>query len=89
MSPGENPDVGPNQCLHLPKGKVQSTYGLNGGMGQDAGLECAVFYRGGRGVYRSPMTGIRHSRNVAKGLVFLGNTPEATSRDIERGADLR
>jgi predicted transcriptional regulator len=22
-------------------------------------------------------------------LVFLGNTPEATSRDIERGADLR
>jgi predicted transcriptional regulator len=26
---------------------------------------------------------------VAKVLVFLGNTPESTSRDIERGADLR
>ncbi len=28
-------------------------------------------------------------KNVAKVLVFLANTPEATSRDIERGADLR
>jgi predicted transcriptional regulator len=28
-------------------------------------------------------------KNVAKILVFLANTPEATSRDIERGADLR
>lgn len=28
-------------------------------------------------------------RTVAKVLVFLANTPEATSRDIERGADLR
>jgi predicted transcriptional regulator len=28
-------------------------------------------------------------RTVAKVLVFLGNTPEATSRDIERGVDLR
>jgi predicted transcriptional regulator len=26
---------------------------------------------------------------VAKVLVFLANAPEATSRDIERGADLR
>lgn len=26
---------------------------------------------------------------MAKVLVFLGNTSEATSRDIERGADLR
>ncbi|MFZ1128862.1 hypothetical protein [Methanoregula sp.] len=41
------------------------------------------------GVFTDLLTGIRHSRNVAKGLVFLGNTPEATSRDIERGADLR
>jgi predicted transcriptional regulator len=28
-------------------------------------------------------------RIVAKVLVFLANTPEASSRDIERGADLR
>jgi len=28
-------------------------------------------------------------RNVAKVLVFLAHTPEATSRDIERGTDLR
>lgn len=28
-------------------------------------------------------------RTVSKVLVFLANTPEATSRDIERGADLR
>jgi|WetSurMetagenome_2_1015567.scaffolds.fasta_scaffold444988_2 predicted transcriptional regulator len=31
--------------------------------------------------------GIR--RNVSLVLVFLANTPEATSRDIERGTDLR
>jgi predicted transcriptional regulator len=31
--------------------------------------------------------GIR--RNVAKVLVYLAHTPEATSRDIERGTDLR
>ena len=28
-------------------------------------------------------------KNVAKVLVFLANTPEASSRDIERGTDLR
>jgi len=28
-------------------------------------------------------------RNIAKVLVFLANTPEATSRAIERGTDLR
>ncbi|MDT8357364.1 MAG: helix-turn-helix domain-containing protein [Methanomicrobiaceae archaeon] len=28
-------------------------------------------------------------RNVAKVLVYLANTTEATSRDIERGTDLR
>jgi predicted transcriptional regulator len=28
-------------------------------------------------------------RNVAKVLVYLAHTPEATSRDIERGTDLR
>lgn len=28
-------------------------------------------------------------RNVAEVLVFLANIPEATSRDIERGTDLR
>src|SRR5512133_1545203 len=28
-------------------------------------------------------------RNVAKVLVFLANTPEATSHTIERGTDLR
>jgi predicted transcriptional regulator len=28
-------------------------------------------------------------RNVAKVLVYLSNTSEATSRDIERGTDLR
>jgi len=35
------------------------------------------------------LIGIGVSRIVAKVLVFLANTPEATSRDIERGADLR
>ena len=35
------------------------------------------------------LIGIGVPRTVAKVLVFLGNTPEATSRDIERGADLR
>ncbi|MFA5236977.1 MAG: MarR family transcriptional regulator [Methanoregula sp.] len=35
------------------------------------------------------LIGIGVSRTVAKVLVFLANTPEATSRDIERGADLR
>jgi predicted transcriptional regulator len=35
------------------------------------------------------LIGIGISRIVAKVLVFLANTPEATSRDIERGADLR
>ncbi len=35
------------------------------------------------------LIGIGFPRTVAKVLVFLGNTPEATSRDIERGADLR
>jgi predicted transcriptional regulator len=35
------------------------------------------------------LIGIGVPRIVAKVLVFLGNTPEATSRDIERGADLR
>ena len=28
-------------------------------------------------------------KNIAKVLVFLANAPEATSRDIERGTDLR
>ena len=28
-------------------------------------------------------------KNIAKVLIFLGNIPETTSRDIERGADLR
>ncbi|MFA6364174.1 MarR family transcriptional regulator [Methanoregula sp.] len=35
------------------------------------------------------LIGIGVPRIVAKVLVFLANTPEATSRDIERGADLR
>ena len=32
---------------------------------------------------------INTPKNVAKMLVFLANTSEATSRDIERGTDLR
>jgi len=35
------------------------------------------------------LTDIGLKRNVAKVLVYLANTPEATSRDIERGTDLR
>ncbi len=35
------------------------------------------------------LIGIGVPRTVAKVLVFLANTPETTSRDIERGADLR
>jgi len=35
------------------------------------------------------LIGIGIPRTVSKVLVFLANTPEATSRDIERGADLR
>jgi predicted transcriptional regulator len=35
------------------------------------------------------LTDIGLKRNVAKVLVYLANTSEATSRDIERGTDLR
>jgi len=35
------------------------------------------------------LTEIGLKRNVAKVLVYLANSPEATSRDIERGTDLR
>ena len=35
------------------------------------------------------LTDIGLKRNVAKVLVYLANTNEATSRDIERGTDLR
>jgi predicted transcriptional regulator len=35
------------------------------------------------------LIGIGTKRNVAKVLVFLANIPEATSREIERGTDLR
>jgi predicted transcriptional regulator len=35
------------------------------------------------------LTGIGIKRNVSKVLVYLANTDEATSRDIERGTDLR
>jgi len=35
------------------------------------------------------LIGIGIKRNVAKVLVFLANSSEATSRDIERGTDLR
>ncbi|MDD4483076.1 MAG: ArsR family transcriptional regulator [Methanoregula sp.] len=35
------------------------------------------------------LIGIGIPRTVSKVLVYLANTPEATSRDIERGADLR
>ena len=35
------------------------------------------------------LTEIGLKRNVAKVLVYLASSPEATSRDIERGPDLR
>jgi len=35
------------------------------------------------------LIGIGIKRNVSKVLVYLANTDEATSRDIERGTDLR
>jgi predicted transcriptional regulator len=35
------------------------------------------------------LTEIGTKRNVARVLVFLAKIPEATSREIERGADLR
>ena len=35
------------------------------------------------------LIGIGMKKNVAKMLVFLANTPEATSRAIERGTDMR
>ena len=35
------------------------------------------------------LTEIGLKRNVAKVLVYLASSPEATSRDIERGTDLR
>ncbi|UUX93436.1 ArsR family transcriptional regulator [Methanoplanus endosymbiosus] len=35
------------------------------------------------------LTEIGMKRNVSKVLVYLANTNEATSRDIERGTDLR
>ena len=39
--------------------------------------------------FSSLLIEIGTKRNVAKVLVFLANIPEATSRDIERGTDLR
>jgi predicted transcriptional regulator len=35
------------------------------------------------------LTGLGIKRNVAKVLVYLSHVPEATSREIERGTDLR
>ena len=35
------------------------------------------------------LIGIGIKRNIAKVLVFLANSTEATSRDVERGTDLR
>ncbi len=35
------------------------------------------------------LIGLGMKRNVAKVLVYLARVPEATSRDIERGTDLR
>ncbi|MFY9800760.1 MAG: MarR family transcriptional regulator, partial [Methanoregula sp.] len=35
------------------------------------------------------LIGVGTKRNVAKVLVFLANIPEVTSREIERGTDLR
>ncbi|MDI6720438.1 MAG: ArsR family transcriptional regulator [Methanomicrobiales archaeon] len=35
------------------------------------------------------LMGLGMKRNVAKVLVYLARVPEATSRDIERGTDLR
>ena len=35
------------------------------------------------------LMGLGLKRNVAKVLVYLANTKESTSRDIERGTDLR
>lgn len=32
---------------------------------------------------------IGFKRNIARVLIYLANSPEATSRDIERGTDLR
>ena len=39
--------------------------------------------------FASLLIEIGTKKNVAKVLVFLANTPEATSRAIERGADMR
>jgi len=39
--------------------------------------------------FTSLLMGLGLKRNVAKVLVYLANTRESTSRDIERGTDLR
>ena len=39
--------------------------------------------------YTNILIEIGTKKNVAKVLVFLANVPEATSREIERGTDIR
>ncbi|MCK4270364.1 MAG: ArsR family transcriptional regulator [Methanogenium sp.] len=52
-------------------------------------LERVLYFTEKEEEFAQLLTEIGVKRNVAKVLVYLANTPEATSRDIERGTDLR
>ena len=52
-------------------------------------LEKVLYFTEKEEEFAELLTEIGVKRNVAKVLVYLANTPEATSRDIERGTDLR
>jgi len=52
-------------------------------------LERVLYFTEKEEEFAKLLTEIGVKRNVAKVLVYLANTPEATSRDIERGTDLR
>jgi predicted transcriptional regulator len=52
-------------------------------------MECVEYLTEKEEELVSLLTGIGTKKNFAKMLVFLARTPEATSRDIERGTDMR
>lgn len=58
-------------------------------LGDGMRLEKVMYFTQKEEEFASLLITIGLKRNVAKVLVYLSNTSEATSRDIERGTDLR
>jgi predicted transcriptional regulator len=52
-------------------------------------LEKVMYFTRKEDEFVNTLVAIGTRRSVAKVLIFLANIPEASSRDIERGADLR